>query len=469
MASKIKEKILDELTEMYNLTESETKQSLLVSLAEAIEKQDDDRNIRNILWANRDLTMRMFTGPEFQVMPSVGSIVTSPAPSDTLDYAKEFGKDWYKNPGNIPLSQIQFMADKNGLDWKAVSQDMAAQATALQRDDIAHGRWDPNASTKENIKNEIGGTLLTLFGRRQQEAIARGEEPTLKDYAGDVAENGMYAIPWGRALGAAGAVAKGGKVARVLTGPTAQYVAGNTAAPIASEVYDAAVYDNDNPRGEFSVGDVATGIGTNMAAPAAVQRVLGRLQRYVPISKHMNAGGMITGKSQGQIAAEMGQKHSPMSKAQSANTKIERALQGAQYKHTPDEAMYDLAAKFTGPEDKKVYDAVLKKIKGKEALSVKEREYALHGAHPELADYYNLQYNPKVLPTGASLAAEESMKSVITNEAPNLIGDESLPWYTRIPGGILYYRHAKEEEEAEQQRKKEQEIEDKWKIRFGVK
>ena len=72
MASKIKEKILDELTEMYNLTDSETKQSLLLSLADAIDKQEDDRNIRNILWANRDLTMRMFTGPEFQVMPSVG-------------------------------------------------------------------------------------------------------------------------------------------------------------------------------------------------------------------------------------------------------------------------------------------------------------------------------------------------------------------------------------------------------------
>lgn len=465
MASKIKEKILDELTEMYNLTDSETKQSLLVSLAEAIEKQDDDRNIRNILWANRDLTMRMFTGPEFQVMPSVGGIVTSPAPSDTLDYEKEFGKDWYKNPANIPLSQIQFMADKNGLDWKAVSKDMAEKATAMQRDDIAHGRWDPSLPTSENLKREVSGTLLTLFGRRQQEAIARGEEPSAKDYAGDIAENSMYAVPWGRALGA---VAKGGKVARVLTGPGAQYVAGNAAAPIASETYDAVVYDNDNPRGEFSVGDVGTGIATNMAAPVVLQRLGGRLNRYIPIAKHMNEGGMITAKSQGQIAEDLAKTQTAQSRAQAAHTKVQRALEGKQYQKPISETERQLSATFNA-DDKKIYDAVLKKIRKGEMLSDAEWKYANSGAHPELKDFYNLQYNPKQVPTGASLAAEESVKSLITNEAPNLIGDESLPWYTRVPGGILYYKHAKEQEEADKQRQKEQDIEDKWKIRFGVK
>lgn len=465
MASKIKEKILDELTEMYNLTDSETKQSLLLSLADAIDKQEDDRNIRNILWANRDLTMRMFTGPEFQVMPSVGEIVTSNPPSDTLNYEKEFGKDWYKNPANIPLSKIQFLADKNGLDWKQVERDMEAQATAMQRDDIAHGRWDPSLPLSENLKREVSGTLLTLFGRRQQEAIARGEEPSAKDYAGDIAENSLYAVPWGRALGA---VAKGGKVARVLTGPGAQYVAGNATAPIAAEAYDAAVYDEDNPRGNFSIGDVGTGIATNMAAPVVLQRLGGKVNRYVPIVEHMNEGGMITAKSQAQIAKDMARTQTPMSKAQGANTKIERALAGKQYKHMPDEAMYEEAAKFNA-EDKKVYDAVLKKIRNKEMLSVKERQYALSGAHPELGDFYNLQFNPKKVPTGASLAAEESVKSLITNEAPNVIGDESLPWYTRVPGGIMYYRHAKEQEEEDKQRQKEQDIEDKWKIRFGVK
>lgn len=462
MASKIKEKILDELTEMSNLTDSETKQGLLVSLAEKIDKEDDDRNIRNILWANRDLTTRMFTGPDFQVMPSVGEIMMSNPPSDNIDYEKEFGKDWYKNPADIPLSKIQFLADKNGLDWKQVSQDMADKATAMQRDDIAHGRWDSSLPLTENLKNELGGTVLTLFGRRQQESIARGEEPSAKDYAGDIAENSLYAMPWGRALGA---VAKGGKVARVLTGPAAQYVAGNTAAPITSEVYDAAVYDEGNPRSEFSIGDVGTGIATNMAAPVILRQTTGRLGRYIPIAKHMNEGGMITAKSQGQIAKEMARSHTPMSAAQGANTRVSRMIErNAQ----PSEAMYEAAKKFNA-DDKKVYDAVLKKIRNREALLPTERDYALSGQHPELGDYYNLQYNPKNVPTGAQLAAEESVKSFITNEAPSISGDESLPWYTRIPvAGRYIYKYLEEQEEEKKQRQKEQDIEDKWKIRFGV-
>lgn len=465
MASKIKEKILDELTELNSLTDSETKQGLLLSLAERVNELDDDRDIRNLLWANRDLTSRMFTGPEFQVMPSVGEIMMSPAPSDELDYEKEFGKDWYKNLENIPTSKVQFMADKNGLDWKQVVEDMANKATAMQRDDIAHGRWDESLPTSENIKNEVGGTLMSLFGRRQQEAIARGEEPTAKDYAGDIAENSMYAVPWGRALGAAGAVAKGSKVASALTGPAMQYVMGNAAAPIAAEAYDAAAYDNDNPRGEFSVGDVGTGIATNMAAPVIMQRLGGRYSTYIPFIKHMNEGGMITAKSQGEIANELARRQTPMSNAQRANTRIENLLRSGE---VPKDNLYSAASKFNA-DDKKVYDAVLKKIRNKEALTQSEWQYVNSGSHPELTDFYNLQFNPNKVPTGTQLAAEESVKNLITNEAPNIIGDESMPWYTRIPGGSLYYKHAKEAEEEEKQRKKEQDIEEKWKIRLGVK
>lgn len=476
MASKIKEKILDELMEMYSLTDSETKQGLLNSLAESIDKQDDDRNIRNILWANRDLTTRMFTGPDFQIMPSVGEIMMSNPPSDNLDYEKEFGKDWYT--ADIPLSKIQFLADKNGLDWKQVSQDMANKATAIQRDDIAHGRWDSSLPTSENLMREASGTLLTLFGRRQQEAIARGEDPTVNDYAGDIAENSMYAVPWGRALGAANTVAKaaakgskvakvGSKVARALTGPVAQYVAGNVTAPLLSEVYDAAAYDDENPRGQFSIGDVLTGVGTNMAAPVMLQRFGGRLNRYIPIAKHMNEGGMITAKSKGQIAAEMAKTQTAQSRAQRAHTKVQRAIEGKHYPKLISETERQLSAGFNA-DDKKLYDAVLKKIRKGEMLNDAEWKYAHSGAHPELKDFYNLQYNPKQIPTGASLAAEESFKNLFTNEVPNVIGDESLPWYTRIPGGSLYYEYAKEQEEEEKQRQKEQAIEDKWKIRFGV-
>ena len=221
MASKIKEKILDELLEMRNLTDSETKQGLLDGLADRIDKLDDDRDIRNLIWANRDLPLRMFTGDDFSVMPSIGEIMTSNPPSENFNYEKEFGKDWKYKFNDIPVSKIQFIADKNGLDWKEVLNDMANKAGMQTKEDIAHGRWDPNLSVGENIKQEIGGSLLSLFGRRQQEAIARGEDPTAKDVAGDVVENGMYAIPWGRAIG-------GANKARIAL----QYGASNAAAPV---------------------------------------------------------------------------------------------------------------------------------------------------------------------------------------------------------------------------------------------
>ena len=65
--------------------------------------------------------------------------------------------------------------------------------------------------------------------------------------------------------------------------------------------------------------------------------------------------------------------------------------------------------------------------------------------------------------------SEEALKNLATNEAPNLIGDESLPWYTRIPGGTQYYKWSKEKEQEEEDLKKQKEIEDKWKIIFGSK
>jgi ParB family chromosome partitioning protein len=58
---------------------------------------------------------------------------------------------------------------------------MTKAKIAKDREAFAHGRWRDDASIPENIANEVGGTLLTLFGRRQQEAIARGEDPKLKE------------------------------------------------------------------------------------------------------------------------------------------------------------------------------------------------------------------------------------------------------------------------------------------------
>ena len=434
-------------------------------LADAIDQLKSDKDVREYIWANRAYFDKVIPADAMKDAPSFRGIVYGDPPETPLDLDKTFGKDWDKDFASIPYNKIEFVAEQKGLNPKELTKQMADIATQRERQRIAHGEDEGGwfDSPKAFARN-LGGATLSLFGRRQQEAIARGEEPTAKDYAGDIAENSMYAIPWGRALGAVGAVAKGSKVARALTGPVGQYVIGNATAPIAAEAYDAAVYDNQNPRGEFSVGDVGTGIATNMAAPVIMQRLGGRYGTYIPFIKHMNEGGMIAAKSQGEIAADLARRQTPMSNAQRANTRIENMLRSG---GVPKDNLYSAAAKFNA-DDKKVYDAVLKKIRNKEALTQSEWQYVNSGSHPELTDFYNLQYNPDRVPTGTQLAAEESVKNLITNEAPNVMGDVTLPWYTRIPGGSLYYEHAREAAEAEKQRKKEQEIEDKWKIRLGV-
>lgn len=430
MASNLKEDIKKEIRKLKNLGVTETQKAMLEGLYDKVDEASGDLEVRKALWANRDLTSRLFTIDDFKIMPKVGDIVMGPVPDGKVNLDKEFGKDWTSNYGNIPVTKIQFVADKHGLDWKQLSKEMEQTATAQARHDIAY--------------NGAPGKLLSIFGRRQQEAIARGEDPSAKDYIGDIGENALYAVPWGRAIGATGKL-----------GAAAQFAVANSTAPVASETYDAAVYDNENPRGQFSIGDVGTGIATNMTAPYVLNRLTGKFARYMPFMKHMDDLGMINAKSQEQIVKQMNKPHTPQSTVKALNTRLERG-----YNLTP--AQEDLAATYK-PEYKETFDKILKKLRNGEKLDKVEINFAK--ADPYLNEIRYGQYAP----TEAQLMSEEALKNLATNEAPNLIGDESLPWYTRIPGGTQYYKWSKEKEQEEEDLKKQKEIEDKWKIIFGSK
>lgn len=446
MASNLKEDIKKEIRKLNSLGVSDTQKALLEGLYDAVDDAKGDREIRQVLWANRDLTRRLFINDDFKIMPKLAEIVMSPAPSDNINLDKEFGKDWYKDFGNIPLSQIQFLADKNGLDWKKLNQTMAEEATRRTREDIAHGRWDDRASLSENLKNELGGTLLTLFGRRQQESIGRGEEPSVKDYAGDAIENGLYAVPWGRALGA------GGKVAAAL-----QYAGANTAAPLVSETYDKAVYhnDKDNPRSKFSVGDVATGTGVNMAMPVFMRGVLTRAGRYAPAVKEV---GERVGKqdvvSREQLAKELATVN-PQARAQYFNELLNEGK-----KLSPE--LQEFAVSYDAAK-KQMYDRILNKLRNGESLTEAEIKFAV--ADPYLNKFRYIDRAP----SEARLAGEESVKNLITNElgSDKEIGNSAL---NRIPfAGPWLAKKVKEDEEEEEALRKQKEIEDKWKIILGVK
>jgi len=273
MASKIKKQLQSEILEVAGLLDDgSTKKALLEGLYNQIDKFDNDKDIVNIVWANKDLPLRMFTTDELGMMPGFNNLLVGEPRTGKVDLEKSFGKDWVKNYENIPYNQIALVAEKNGVDPKELMYSMRDIATAQRRDDIAHGRWDSNDPWYKNVANEVGGVALDLFGKRQQEAIARGEDPSAKDYALDIGQSALEAVPYGR-------LAKFAKVPTV--GNAIAYAGSAAAAPVISEALDANLYD-DNLRGKFDPYEVGVGIGTNIVGDAllrgggaAVNRIFG--------------------------------------------------------------------------------------------------------------------------------------------------------------------------------------------------
>lgn len=256
MASKIKETLLKEIREQANRYEKgKTKRALLEGLYAKIKGYDNDTDIINTVWANRDLPLRMFTEPELKHMPGFNNLLIGEPRTGEVNLEKAFGKDWVANFEDIPYNQIALVAEKNGVNPNKLLYTMSDMATAKRREDIAHGRWDPNDSWYTNIANEIGGTALNLFGKRQQEAIERGEDPSATDYALDIGQSALEAVPYGR-------LAKFAKVPTV--GNALAYAGSAAAAPVISETLDANLYNDNNPRGTFDPYEVGVGIGTNL-------------------------------------------------------------------------------------------------------------------------------------------------------------------------------------------------------------
>ena len=120
---------------------------------------------------------------------------------------KEFGEDWYNKFEEIPYQEIKYVADKQGVNPKDLINKMGEEATKLRRYDIAHGNI-PDAT----IMDKVGSVAMSLFGRRQQEAIERGEDPKLRDYTGDVGEQVLSFAPLGTIARGLNASSKIGKL-----------------------------------------------------------------------------------------------------------------------------------------------------------------------------------------------------------------------------------------------------------------
>lgn len=227
------------------------------------------------------------------------------------NYAKMFNdEDILDKLNEYSFRDIDYIARKNGMTGKELLKDLTDAKIAKYRNLAAHGgRWrdvfdaDKYNSLLDNpIASNVGGSLLTLFGRRQQEAIARGEEPGLKDIGGDVGEQLAYMAPVGRIAGPVAKVAAriGPRASKIAAATT--NVASNAIVPTATELFDKIVYDNDNPRGEFSIADALVGTGVNAIAPFALREAgegIGKLTGSKNIQKYL--GELAEGKTSDDV------------------------------------------------------------------------------------------------------------------------------------------------------------------------
>ena len=242
----LKDKVLDELyannyRDLYN----------------EIDKIDNGVDVANYINAAKHHFTQTMSSKDLEGMPTFSQALFGELKTGKVDYAKEFGNDWYNKFEEIPYQEIKFVADKQGVNPTDLTHQMADTATKLRRQDISLG--------KDGDKlDRAAGFVTNMVFPRGTEAAARGEAPSKWDIGGDIGQNVLYATPWGGIARGLGATSKVG-------GALIRGAASNVTAPLASEVYDTAVYDDENPRGNFSVADVAGGALTNVVTPELVR------------------------------------------------------------------------------------------------------------------------------------------------------------------------------------------------------
>lgn len=461
---KLKDKVLDELyknnyRDLYN----------------EIDKIDNDNDVANYIAGAKHYLTQTMSDKDLEGMPNFSSALFGKLKTGKVDYAKEFGKDWYNNYEEIPYQEIKYIADKNGVDPNKLIRDMGTEAIGLRRQDIATGN-NPDAS----FMDKVGGKALSIFGRRQQEAIARGEDPSKRDYVGDIGEQAIYFVPYGAI---AKGLSAGSKVGRLLT------LGSNAVAPLATESYDKVVYEDPNPRGNFYISDVASSTALNALAPSFVKGVLeatSKLLNKPNLSKAVqNYANLDRPVRQDRISKLLGGlRGSPQSQRQRYNTQINSNPELASQNLTSEQlsegfnfdkdykAMHDkLYAKLAARQGRWQGDPTKKMSSGSAKISYNE---AMQDFTPnELQFIVNDEELRTLLPSELSrtptlgeIAGEEASKNYATNQYGNIWGEEGNS-LSRLgyPGKVISDKF--KEEEAEEQRKLEEarilkEIEDKY-------
>lgn len=153
--------------------------------------------------------------------------------------------------------------------WESIYNTWKAASVSKMMRDIDDER--KKAVDGEGLQ-KAGATLMKIFTPRRYEAIARGDDPSFTDTAGDIVENAAYMIPgatFGKIVSGANKAAN-----------AAKFGLGIASAPAIAEVFDAATRGDDDPnadRRNFSWGDVLMGAATNAAVNRGIVRAMGGL------------------------------------------------------------------------------------------------------------------------------------------------------------------------------------------------
>lgn len=456
MASKIKKKVLEELQKTKNVLrkaglEETAKYALLEGLYNQVDKQESDTDVVNTVWANKDLPLRMFTEDEFSLMPGMKELMIGEPRTGEVNLDKSFGPDWRENFNKIPYNQIALVAEKNGVSTKDLMDKMTSEIVKKERHDIAN--------------SGVPGFIMSVFGRRQKEAIERGEDPSGKDIAGDIGEGALYAVPYGRALGF-------GKnlVARHLM----QGVASNVAPPLASEVMDNVLYDEKNPRGNFSVGDVGSGVATNLLIPALLRRGGTFLARNgLPGKSFSTLGEGLTPKEMASGAVK------DLRFPQNLATQEERELAKAYNSSSPamrnvimdnGKGVAEVASQKGNTLEEKAVNYIKSQKKDPKTHFVDERgkiyekwEKNQSSATGGLYEAYdNLMKGIETAKSPVQLASEESFKNLVSNKFGDQYAEGNNP-VGKIPlVGNMLQKNINDQEKIDEEIRKRKEIEAKY-------
>lgn len=158
---------------------------------------------------------------------------------------------------NYDMKDMEYFGSKVGMSGREFLKQMTEDKINRDRNAIAKGEDEGGwfSSPKSFAKN-LGGASMQLLAPRTQEAIARGEDPSTKDYLLDQASIIAETLP----------VGKIGQTRKLLQ------MGSNFLVPAAEEVADKIAYDVENPRGNLSYADITKGGAINYATPRLLTR-----------------------------------------------------------------------------------------------------------------------------------------------------------------------------------------------------